>query len=97
MSKIPTPSLGTILVEEFMQPNNLDAVTLATAINLDPTTITKIINNQQSLTPDISIRLGRYFGVSDRYFINIQNDLEIRRFKEKHGSEYDDIEQIQMG
>ena len=45
--------------------------------------IQDILHNRRKLSADTSIRLGRFFGVSDRYFLDMQNDIEIRELNEK--------------
>jgi len=42
-----------------------------------------ILHNRRKITADTSIRLGRFFGVSDRYFLDMQNDIEVRELIEK--------------
>jgi plasmid maintenance system antidote protein VapI len=43
------------------------------------------------VTADTSLRLARFFGTSDKYFLDIQNDIDIRQLKPEHGSEISDI------
>ena len=42
-----------------------------------------ILHNRRKITADTSIRLAKYFGVSDRYFLNLQNDLDVRELKQE--------------
>ena len=78
---IATPTIGEILKEEFMIPLDLSSYRLAKEIHVPVSRIQAILNNGRKITPDTSLRLARYFGVSDRYFLNIQNDLDIREIK----------------
>lgn len=78
MNKIPTPKISEILREEFMEPLNFSAYALAKKINVPTSRIQDILHEQRQITSDISVRLGRLFGVSDRYFLNLQNDMDIR-------------------
>lgn len=78
---IETPTMGEILKEEFMVPMNLSSYKLAHDIHVPVSRIQAILNSGRKITPDTSIRLARYFGVSDRYFLNLQNDLDIRELK----------------
>jgi len=50
-----------------------------------------ILHDRRKITADTSLRLARFFGVSDRYFLDIQNDLEIRQLKESLKEEIDSI------
>ena len=65
---IETPTISEILFEEFMEPNNISAYKLAKEINVPISRIQDIIHNRKKLTVDTSLRLARFFGVSDKYF-----------------------------
>ena len=75
--RIPTPTLGEILTEEFMDPFGISAYKLAKDIHVPTSRIQDIIHNRRKITPDTSLRLAKYFGVSDKYFLDLQNDLDI--------------------
>lgn len=94
MEQIPTPTVGEILKEEFMEPLNISAYRIAKEIDVPTSRIQDIIHNRRQITVDTSIRLGRLFGVSDRYFLNMQNDIDIRNAEEESGSEFDKIKTI---
>ncbi len=78
---IPTPTIGEILWEEFMEPFNLSAYRLAQEIHVPTSRIQDILHNRRKITADTSLRLAKFFGVSDRYFLNLQNDIDIRGLK----------------
>lgn len=90
---IETPTISEILFEEFMEPNNISAYKLAKEINVPISRIQDIIHNRKKLTVDTSLRLARFFGVSDKYFLDMQNDIDIRNSK-KGANEINDIEGI---
>lgn len=94
MEQIPTPTVGEILKEEFMEPLNISAYRIAKEIDVPTSRIQDIIHNRRQITVDTSIRLGRLFGVSDRYFLNMQNDIDIRNAEEESGNEFDKIKTI---
>ena len=71
---IPTPTMSEILWEEFMEPMGISAYRLAKDIHVPVSRIQEILRNKRKVTVDTSLRLGKYFGVSDRYFIDLQND-----------------------
>ena len=79
---IPSPSMGEILREEFMEPLGVTAYRLAKEIHVPVSRIQAILSDTRKITADTSLRLARYFGVSDRYFLDIQNDLDVRSLKE---------------
>ena len=81
---IETPSVGEILYEEFMQPFNLSSYKLAQDIHVPISRIREIISGKRRITVDTSLRLGRYFGVSEKYFLNLQNDIDLRNAKHNH-------------
>jgi addiction module HigA family antidote len=78
---IETPKMSEILWEEFMEPMNISAYKLAREIHVPTSRIQDILHDRRKITADTSIRLARFFGVSDRYFLNIQNDIDIRNLK----------------
>lgn len=78
---IETPKMGEILLEEFMLPYGLSAYKLAQEIHVPVSRIQDILHDRRKITADTSIRLGKFFGVSDRYFLDIQDDIDIRNTK----------------
>lgn len=57
---------------------NISAYKLAKEIHVPVSRIQDILHNRRKITADTSHRLAKYFGVSDRYFLNIQDDIDIR-------------------
>lgn len=88
---IETPGIGEILWEEFMKPMNISAYRLAQDIHVPVSRIQDILHERRKITADTSLRLAKYFGVSDCYFLDLQNDIDIRNLKISIASE---IEQI---
>lgn len=78
---IETPKMSEILSEEFMAPFGLSAYKLAQEIHVPVSRIQDILHDRRKITADTSIRLGKFFGVSDRYFLDIQDDIDIRNTK----------------
>ncbi len=83
MNKIETPKISEILLEEFMKPFGISAYRLAKEIDVPVSRIQDILHDRRGISADTSIRLGAYFGVSARYFLNLQNDIDMREAKEK--------------
>lgn len=81
MKRIETPKMSEILKEEFMIPFNISAYKLAKDIDVPVSRIQDILHDRRKITPETSIRLGKYFGLSERYFMNLQNDIDIRNAK----------------
>lgn len=93
--KIETPTISEILEEEFMKPFEISAYKLAKEIHVPVSRIQDILHGRRTITADTSLRLGKYFGVSGKYFLNMQNDIDIRNAKEKLGPELESINEIQ--
>ncbi len=78
---ISAPTISEILREEFMEPMKLSAYQLAKEIHVPVSRIQAILNGSRRITADTSLRLAKFFGVSDRYFLDMQSDLDIRALK----------------
>ena len=78
---IETPKISEILSEEFMIPYGLSAYKLAQEIHIPVSRIQDILHDRRKITADTSLRLAKFFGVSDKYFLDIQNDIDIRNTK----------------
>ena len=83
-------------MQEFMFPFDLSTHSLAESLGIPTSRIEDILHDRRQITADTSIRLGRFFGVSDRYFLNIQNDIEFRNAEENHRNEYNAIRKYQI-
>ena len=81
MEYITTPTVSEILREEFMEPLGISAYRLAQAINVPLSRVQDILHDRRKITADTSLRLSKFFGVSDRYFLDLQNDIDIRNLK----------------
>ncbi|MFT9003098.1 MAG: HigA family addiction module antitoxin [Liquorilactobacillus hordei] len=95
MNKIPTPKMSEILKEEFMKPLNMTEYSLAKNINVPTSRIQDIVHDRRKITVDTSVRLGRFFGMSDQYFLNIQNDIDLRNARDDNSEDYDKIKVFQ--
>ena len=88
---IATPKISEILLEEFMQPLGISAYKLAKDILVPTSRIQDILKDKRKITVDTSLRLARYFNVSDKYFLNLQNDIDIRNTLLKMNNELNNI------
>ena len=91
---ISTPKISEILLEEFMNPLQISAYRLAMDIHVPTSRILEILHGRRKITADTSIRLGRYFGVSDSYFLNLQSDIDIRNELLRRKEEFMLIKQV---
>ncbi|PEQ13925.1 addiction module antidote protein, HigA family [Novosphingobium sp. PC22D] len=78
-----TTSPGEMLREEFMAPLGLSANALALALRVPSNRITAILKDNRAVTADTAMRLGRYFGTSARFWLNLQqaHDLSLAKAK----------------
>ncbi len=81
MDFITPPTIGEILQEEFMVPMKISAYRLAQEIHVPVSRIQDILHDRRKITADTSLRLAKFFGVSDKYFLDMQNDIDIRNLK----------------
>lgn len=97
MEYITTPTVSEILREEFMEPLGISAYRLAQAINVPLSRVQDILHDRRKITADTSLRLAKFFGVSDRYFLDLQNDIDIRNLKIQLANEISKIPACQVG
>jgi addiction module HigA family antidote len=74
---------GEILFEEFLKPLGVSQYRLAKDINVPPRRINEIVQGKRSISADTALRLARYFGLSERFWLNLQSryDLEVEKDK----------------
>jgi antitoxin HigA-1 len=74
---------GDILMTEFLEPFGLSQYRLAQDISVAPRRINEIVHGTRAVTADTALRLGRYFGTSAQFWLNLQSryDLEIEQDK----------------
>jgi addiction module HigA family antidote len=79
--KLPPIHPGEILLEEFLKPMGLSQYRLAKDINVPARRINEIVLGKRAVSPDTALRLSRYFGLSERFWINLQSryDLEVEK------------------
>ena len=79
--KLPPIHPGEILMEEFLKPMGLSQYRLAKDISVPARRINEIVHGKRSISPNTALRLSRYFGMSERFWMNLQAryDLEIEK------------------
>ena len=72
---------GEILLEEFLKPMEISQERLAEDLNVPTEQIKEIIEEKRGITADIALRLSRYFGMSERFWMNLQTryDIEVEK------------------
>jgi antitoxin HigA-1 len=76
---------GEILLEEFILPAGLSQTALAKAIGVPPRRINEIVLGKRAITADTDLRLARYWGVSEGFFLNLQKSYDLRMQRAKMG------------
>lgn len=72
---------GEVLMEEYLEPLGITQHHLAIAIGVPPRRINEIVHGKRRITADTALRMARYFGTSERFWMNLQGryDLEMER------------------
>jgi addiction module HigA family antidote len=74
---LPNPTPGEILSEEFLKPMGLSQSELARAVKVAPRSINEIVLGKRAVTADTDLRLARYFGMSEGFFLGLQTDHDL--------------------
>ena len=82
-NKLPPIHPGEILLEEFLEPMEISQYRLAKDISVPPRRINEIVLGKRSITPDTALRLSRYFGLSERFWMNLQTRYDIEMEKDR--------------
>ncbi len=77
--KLPPIHPGEILIKEFLKPMGLSQYRVAKDISVPPRRINEIVHGKRSISADTALRLGRFFGISPQFWLNLQTrfDLEV--------------------
>lgn len=70
---------GEILLEEFLKPMKISQYRIAKDINVSARRINEIVHCKRSITADTALRLGRFFGISPRFWLNLQNRFDLEK------------------
>ena len=86
---------GEILMEEFLEPLQISQNRLAVAIGVPPRRINEIVHGKRRITAGTALRLARYFGTTDRFWLNLQTRFDLEVEKDHLGNTLDRIEPLQ--
>ena len=80
-SKLPPVHPGEILLDEFLKPLGISQYRLAKDISVPPRRINEIVHGARAISADTALRLARYFGTGERFWMNLQAryDLEVEK------------------
>ncbi len=83
MKKLPPIHPGEILLEEFLVPMKITQSRLAKETGIGTQTVNEIVKGKRSITPNTALRLSLYFGLSERFWLNLQSRYELETEKDK--------------
>jgi addiction module HigA family antidote len=69
---------GEILLEDFMKPMGISARQLAADIDVSPSRISEVVNGHRPITADTALRLGLFFSMEPRFWLNLQTEYDMR-------------------
>jgi len=78
---LPPVHPGEVLLEEYLTPLGMTQYRLAKSLSVPPRRINEIVHGNRAITADTALRLGRFFGTSERFWLNLQTayDLDVER------------------
>ena len=85
MARLPNIHPGEVLREEFLTPLNLSQNRVARDINVPPRRINEIVLGKRAVTADTALRLARYFGTSERFWLGLQADYDLEEARRALG------------
>ena len=84
--KLPPTTPGEVLREEFLKPLEVSQYQLAKDVGVPPRRINEIVLGKRAVTADTALRLARYFGTSERFWLNIQTRHDLEAQKDRLGA-----------
>ncbi len=81
--KAPPIHPGEILLEEYLEPLGISQYRLAKDISVPPRRINEIVHGKRSISADTALRLARYFGTSERFWLNLQTHYALEVEKDR--------------
>src|SRR5258706_7203628 len=92
MAKLKNVHPGEVLLEEFLVPMNLSQNAVARAVSVPPRRINEIVLGKRAITADSALRLARYFGTSEQFWMGLQADYDLEEARKGLGRQIDAIE-----
>ena len=88
---IPLPTMKEFIWDEFMEPLHISVKKMAHDIDVPEAEIQDVLDGKKEVSTELSIKLGKYFGVSDDIFFNIQKDVDMRKAKHMNQKRFNKI------
>lgn len=89
--KFELPKIGDILVEEFLEPLEITPYRLAKDLGVSTSSILDLVHNKRKISVEMALRLSKYFRTSSKFWLNMQNELDLRETREKLENDLDKI------
>jgi addiction module HigA family antidote len=89
---LPNPHPGEVLLEDFLKPMGISQNSLARSVHVPPRRINEIVLGKRSMTADTDLRLARYFGVSEGFFLGLQADYDLMERRRQIESDLSSIQ-----
>jgi len=96
MRKVPYPTPGEILLEEFLRPMGITPYRLAKEIGVPQVRLSEIIAGRRAITVDTGLRLSRFFGLNDSFWTGLQLDYEAAHAKDALAAELAKIKPLAL-
>jgi len=87
---------GEVLLEEYLRPLGISQNRLAVAIGVPPKRISGIVHGKRRIMADTALRLSRYFGTSDRFWLNLQTRFDLEKEGINLGAALDRIQPLHI-
>jgi antitoxin HigA-1 len=87
--KLPPVHPGEVLLEEFLRPMGISQYRLAKDTSVAPRRINEIVHGNRAITADTALRLSRFFGTSERFWLNLQARYDLDTAKDRLGDQLD--------
>lgn len=81
---------GEVLVEDFLVPLGISQYRIAHDLSVPPRRINEIVHGKRGITADTALRLGRYFGTTERFWLNLQAQFDLEVERDRLGSRLKD-------
>jgi addiction module HigA family antidote len=88
---IETPTIGEIIRKEFLEPLDITPYRLSKELKVSTSTVLDLLHNKRKVTVEMALRLSKFFGNSYKFWLNLQNELEIREAKNRIDKELEKI------
>lgn len=77
---------GEILLEEYLKPLGISQNALGRSLGVSPRAVNEIVLGRRAITPEMSIKLGKFFGQSSKFWFGIQTNCDFRKLKKKEAA-----------